>query len=138
MAHKRQRKRTVIGDGDLSMTPMIDIVFQLLIYFLVTFEPVDVMAHLDVYRPAPEQERREQMEMPNVLQITIYEDGYTMNERRVDLAGIERMMARLASIDERQTVLIMVTADSRHESLVDVLDVCAKTGMRNLSVVSMN
>lgn len=138
MAHKRQRKRTVIGDGDLSMTPMIDIVFQLLIYFLVTFEPVDVMANLDVYRPAPEQERREEMETPNLLRITIYEDGFTMNERRVGLPGIERMMTRLAGIDQRQTVLIMVTADSRHESLIQVLDICAKTGMRNLSVVSTN
>ncbi len=138
MAHKRQRKRTMIDDGELSMTPMIDIVFQLLIYFLVTFEPTDVMAHLDVYRPAPEEERREEMEMPNVLQITIYEDGYTMNERRVDLPAIERMMTRLSAVDQRQTVLIMATADSRHESLIDVLDICAKTGMRNLSVVSMN
>ncbi len=138
MAHKRKRKRTVISDADLSMTPMIDIVFQLLIYFLVTFEPVDLMAHLDVYRPAPDEERREEMETPNVLRITIYEDGYTMNERQVALRDIERMLTRLAGIDPRRTVLIMATAHSRHENLIDVLDLCAKAGMRNLSVVSTN
>ncbi len=138
MAHRRTRKRVSLIDAELSMTPMIDIVFQLLIYFILTFEPQDVMANLDVFRPAPDAQQREQMETPNVIRIVIYQDGFTMNDRQMNLSGIERLMTRLAALDPTQTVLIMATAHSRHANLIDILDLCAKVGMRNLSVVSMN
>ncbi len=138
MAHKRNRKRAAPIDAELSMTPMIDIVFQLLIYFILTFEVLDDMAHLDVFRPAPDQEQREQMETPNVLQIVIYDTGFTVNERQMGLSAIERTLERLAALDTNQTVLIMATAHSRHENLIAILDVCAKVGLKNLSVVSMN
>lgn len=138
MAHRRKRKRMEAIESELSMTPMIDIVFQLLIYFILTFEPEDVMAHLDVYRPAPDPDRPEEIKELNVIQIVIMETGFTMNERRMPLSGVERMLTRLAGIDTGQTVLIMATPHSRHEDLVEVLDLCAKVGMRNLSVVSMN
>ncbi len=138
MAHKRSRKRPAQISGEIQMTPMIDIVFQLLIYFILTFEPMDVMANLDVFRPSPEAEKKEEMEPPNVLRVTIYEDGFTVNDRRVGMPEMERVLFRLAGLDRNQTVLIMATAHSRHESLIQVLDLCSKTGLRNLSVVSMN
>ncbi len=138
MAHKRTRTRVSLVDAELSMTPMIDIVFQLLIYFILTFEVLDDIAHLDVFRPAPDAEQRDEMETPNVLQIVIYEDGFTVNDRQMRLPAIERTMERLASFDPNQTVLIMATAHSRHENLVEILDLCAKVGLTNLSVVSMN
>ncbi len=138
MAHKRKRRRQGMIEAELSMTPMIDIVFQLLIYFILTFEIQDVMAHLDVFRPAPDAEPKEQMETPNVLQVVIYEDGYTVNDRQMRLPAIERTLGRLAALDPNQTVLIMATAHSRHENLIEILDLCAKVGLKNLSVVSMN
>ena len=138
MAHKRRRRRMSVIDAELSMTPMIDIVFQLLIYFILTFEPQDIMAHLDVFRPAPDAERRDQMETPNVLRVVIYSDGFTVNDRPMRLPAIERTLGRLAAIDQDQTVLIMATAHSRHENLIEILDLCSKVGLRNLSVVSMN
>jgi biopolymer transport protein ExbD len=138
MAHKRTRKRIDAIDSELSMTPMIDIVFQLLIYFILTFQPEDVMAHLDVFRPQPDPNQIEQPPKPQVLEIVIYPNGYTVNEREMSLAGMERALARLAEIDNTQTVLIKATAHSLHENLIKVLDLCAKVGMRNLSVVSTN
>ena len=138
MAHKRKRKRIEDIDSELSMTPMIDIVFQLLIYFILTFQPEDVMAHLDVFRPQPDPNQIEQPPKPQVLQIVIYPNGFTVNEREMSLAGMERTLATLAAYDNNQTVLIKATAYSRHQNLVEVLDLCAKVGMRNLSVVSTN
>jgi biopolymer transport protein ExbD len=61
-----------------------------------------------------------------------------VNEREMSLAGMERTLTTLAGIDNNQTVLIKATAHSRHQNLVEVLDLCAKVGMRNLSVVSTN
>lgn len=136
MARKRKRNS---GEGmELNMTAMIDVVFQLLIYFIVTIQPVDVVAHLDVFRPSPEKKQEQLQTPPKMIRIQIYEDGFTMNDRAVGLKEMDSLIARLAGIDTKQTIMIMVTGQSKHDSLVQVLDLCAKHGLQNLSVISTN
>lgn len=134
MARKRRKSEQVAGD--LPMTPMIDVVFQLLIYFLVTIQPRDVLAHLDVFRPSPDARQEQQQEKPKMIRIVVFPDGFTINDRPVDNDELDRLLTRLASIDRNQTILITCTAMSPHERLVRVLDLCAKNKLVNLSVVS--
>lgn len=131
----RERKRAQLPAADLPMTPMIDVVFQLLIYFLVTIQPRDVLAHLDVFRPSPDA-RQQQQEKPKMIRIVVFPDGYTINDRPVELPELDRLLTRLADIDRNQTILITCTAASPHEKLIRVLDLCAKNKLTNLSVVS--
>lgn len=138
MALRRTRKRMESEVSDIPMTPMIDVVFQLLIYFLVTIQPEDIISHLDVFRPSPESKREEMDTPPKMIRITIFTDGYTINDRPVDLANLDKLLYKLASFDRNQTILIMCTATSPHGRLVRVLDLCAKSKLNNLSVVSMN
>jgi len=120
------------------MTPMIDVVFQLLIYFLVTFETPDVIAHLDVFRPSPDKPPPEKTEPPNMIRVNIYPDGITINDRQVSLSRLDEIMVKLAGYGQDQTVVITCGSISKHGDLVSVLNLCAKSGMRNLSVVSGN
>lgn len=120
------------------MTAMIDVVFQLLVYFIVTIQPVDVIAHLDVYRPSPEAKQEKLTTPPKMIRIQIYPDGFTINDRAVGVQEMETLLGRLASIDTKQTIMIMATAQSRHEDLIRVLDLCSKVGLQNLSVISTN
>ena len=120
------------------MTPMIDVVFLLLIYFIATIKPIDVFAHLDVSRPSPEQQREQMETPPNLLRINIFPDGFTINDRPVRLSDMERVLMRLAELDARQTVLVMSSSYATHERLIQVLDLCSKAGLRNISVVSTN
>jgi biopolymer transport protein ExbD len=138
MAGKRKRGPKTSDSGDLNMTAMIDVVFQLLIYFIVTVKPVDVVAHLDVFRPSPEKKQETLQTPPKMIRIQIYPDGYSINDRVVDLGEMENLISRLAGIDKKQTIMIMATALSKHDSLIRVLDLCAKHGLQNLSVVSTN
>lgn len=48
--HVRRGRRDV---SRLEMTPMIDVVFQLLIFFLVTLRQEDILAQLQAMRPSP-------------------------------------------------------------------------------------
>lgn len=136
MARKRGPRTN--DTGELNMTAMIDVVFQLLVYFIVTIKPVDVVAHLDVFRPSPEKKQEKLQTPPKMIRIQIYPDGFTINDRSVGLKEMETLIARLAGIDTKQTIMIMATALSRHEDLVRVLDLCSKHGLQNLSVISTN
>jgi len=124
--------------ADLPMTPMIDVVFQLLIFFIVTIKPIDVMAHLDVTRPSPD-EKRERLEVPkNLIRIGIHFDGFSINDRAVSESGLSDLMGKLADLDPNQTILIMASAASPHEFLIKALNLCARHGLSNLSVISTN
>ena len=135
---KRKRNKISMDNAEIPMTPMIDVVFQLLIYFIVTMKPMDVVAHLDVFRPSPESTQEKPDTPPKMIRIAIYADGYTINDKPVTPEGLDRLIMKLASFDQNQTILIMCTALSPHEKLVKVLDLCAKSGLKNLSVISTN
>ncbi|MFH0953336.1 MAG: biopolymer transporter ExbD [Verrucomicrobiota bacterium] len=132
----RKRRSSAPPPAELPMTPMIDVVFQLLIYFLVTIHPKDVIANLDVFRPSPEAPKEQNQTPPKMIRINVFPDGYTINERPVDAAELDRLLSKLASIDKNQTILIMCAARSQHRRLIEVLDLCTKSGLVNLSVVS--
>ena len=67
---KKQRKQ---GDNPaLEMTPMIDVVFQLLIFFIVTLKQEDIFARLEVCRPAPDPNAKKEEQPEDLLNIQIY------------------------------------------------------------------
>lgn len=138
MSKKRSRKRYDVQAEDIPMTPMIDVVFQLLIYFLVTIQPKDVVAHLDVFRPSPESTQEKPETPPKMIRIVVYTDGFTINDKPVSIDSLQNLLGKLASIDPNQTILIMVTQQSPHRKLIQVLDSCAQVGLNNLSVISSN
>jgi len=123
------------------MTPMIDVVFQLLIYFLVTFTTPDVLAHLDISRPAPDPSQTERRTPPKMIRVNIYaeggrDEGYSLNGRAVSRRELGAILNRLAGFSRNQTVLITCAGEAEHAKLVGVLDICAGSGLSKLSVVS--
>jgi biopolymer transport protein ExbD len=132
----RKRKRPEGAPPELSMTPMIDVVFQLLIYFIVTIKPIDVITNLDVFRPAPDPNAKKDEKPPQLLRIGVYQDGYTLNDNPISLEAMDTALGRMAALDAGQTIMITVSAVSAHGMLVRALDLCAKNGLRSLSVVS--
>ncbi|MCZ7592522.1 MAG: biopolymer transporter ExbD [Kiritimatiellae bacterium] len=104
----RRRKRDLGGEsGELNMTAMIDVVFQLLIFFLVTQKPIDTMANLDVFRPSPNPPKEEVVTPPKMIKVQIFPDGIAINDRPVSLPELNSLLAKLAGIDKNQTIMIM-------------------------------
>jgi len=123
------------------MTPMIDVVFQLLIYFLVTFSTPDVLAHLEISRPAPDSSRTEPSTPPKMIRIDILaggddEAGYSLNNRVLSHSELDSILKRLAGFSQNQTVLVTCAGESEHERLIGVLDLCSQHGLSKISVMS--
>ena len=133
----RQSKSRNKGEAaKLEMTPMIDVVFQLLIFFLVTLKQEDILSQLEVSRPAPES-TPPPAQVDELLTITVYEEGYVLKGRHVSLQHLDRQLSRLAGFSTKISVVIKCTAGSPHSNLVKLLDICSKAGLTNLSVFSM-
>jgi biopolymer transport protein ExbD len=133
----RRRPRKNMESGEIPMTPMIDVVFQLLIYFIFTIKPIDVSAHLDVFSPSAKPPVDKNAPPPQMLKIEIYQGAILMNGTGLDMPGLTTILGKLAALNPKQTVMILCSVDSKHNELVEVLDRCAKVGLTNLSVGSM-
>lgn len=131
----RKRRVSHFEAGELNLTAMIDVAFQLLSFFVLTTHPVDVVTNLDVFRPMAEKSSAEKS-TANVIRITVFPDGYTVNDRGVDLSGMTRLLERLAAVDKTQSVLIQCLNESPHDRLIVLLDACTKLKLTNLSVIS--
>ncbi len=140
MSDNRRGRRSAGAavDGNVEMTPMIDVVFQLLIYFIVTITPMDVDARLDIFRPAAGTPPPETVQPPRMIQIQVLPGIYLFNERAVSIERLGEILERLGEASTTQTVLIMVSSDSAHERLIAVLDRCSRAGLTNLSVAAIN
>ncbi len=144
MKRTKKRKRRVKGEAaQLEMTPMIDVVFQLLIFFIVTLKVEDILSHLDISRPAPESERPPEVEPEDLLTILVYNpkklggEGFVLQGRRVSLKELDKQLTKLASYSKHISIIIKCTSDSPHSKLIKLLNVCSKAGLTNLSVFSM-
>jgi biopolymer transport protein ExbD len=127
---KARRDRSQ-ASAELPMTPMIDIVFLLMVFFLVTFKPVDVLSHLEFLRPSG---------VPGptapVLRVAIDVDGFALNGMPVDADGLRAHLRRLGELDRDQAVVLDCSPAAPHERLVAALNHCASAGLGRLSVVS--
>jgi len=131
---RKSKKNIWTKAEDLPMTPMIDVVFLLLIYFLLTLSPEDLKTHLEVYRPSLSPD--DVVDFNELLKIEVFSDGYVLNGKPLDQAHMETVLAHLAKLDAEQSVLVVCSSLSPHDRLVAVLDRCAKVGLSNLSVMS--
>ena len=134
MAHVKK------GKGEehpkLDMTPMIDVVFQLLIFFVVTLQQEDILSKLSAARPAADPSANPSKQ-PETINIVVAPQGFVFNGRPMRLPELDRSIERLSGYSKTAMVIIKCTADSTHAMLVQALDVCNKHGMTNLSIFSM-
>ncbi len=137
----KERRARNKGDAcKLEMTPMIDVVFQLLIFFIVTLKETDILSHLDVSRPAPDSTAVPEQDPDEMLTIQIGKEGWVVNGRPYINAHFDQMdkqLTRFASISRKSSVIIKCTSESPHSYLVRVLNILARERMANISVFSL-
>jgi biopolymer transport protein ExbD len=129
------RKRKVGESPKLDMTPMIDVVFQLLIFFVVTLKQEDIFSKLITNRPEPSTKTVE----PTLDQqaIVLSAEGITYGGHPMSLARLDEVLKQRAKYGPELMVLIKCTQGSNHGLLVQALDLCNKHKLSNLSVLSL-
>ena len=128
----RSRLRTT-DDAAVDMTPMLDVVFIMLIFFIVTASFVKE-AGVDVNRP--NAETAEQQNRGNIM-IAIRPNGEVWVDRRpVDVRALRANVERLRAENPEGTVVILADRESQTGLLVEVMDQVRLAGVGNVAIAA--
>jgi biopolymer transport protein ExbD len=124
----------VVDEMALNLTPLIDVVFLLLIFFMVATTFLDPEREISIELPEAST-ASEQVDTPNEIVINVLRDGsLNLNGGPVDRAGLDSALARAARSDPATPVTIRGDRLVHHEDVVGVMDACGAAGLSNLAV----
>ena len=129
-------RRKDVQTVEMQMGPMIDMVFLLLVFFMVSAKPVKQESDINIGLPGTVAQE-EVLEIPDEQRIQIQPNGQVvLNDQSMDSPASAEMPALLSTLkrfkesaDSNKTeALITIDADdaANHERIVQVLNACAQ------------
>lgn len=131
MRFRRQSQQEV----SVNLTPLIDVVFLLLIFFMVS---TTFTRETELQIDLPEAEGTEAEQETERIEVEISADGvYSVNGERLE--GVERQalnqrIERVADGNTDLPFIITADADARHELVVRAMDIAGSLGFTGLSI----
>lgn len=137
------KKELLNEKSGLQIAPLIDVVFLLLIYFMVSARLKRPEADISLALPGSVSSSVE-LNIPNEQIIDVFADGKIILNNYVfyktdksDLVELENILRRykIASAQSKSEAMITISAheDSTHERMIDVLNICTAAGIENIS-----
>ena len=130
---KNGRRRGGNGGALVDLTPLIDVTFQLLIFFLLT---ATFNTDADFKVKLPKASSNEPATENKSLVVEISEDGrFEIDRVIVDERELELRLCRAAKDKNISTVNIKADQNTRHEKVVQAMDVAKTCGIEKLGIL---
>jgi len=123
---------------EVNLTPLIDVVFLLLIFFMVS-STFDRHAKLKVQLPQANAQAEQKVDNPVVLSIDS-KGQYYIDDRQVVNEQLSTLKTALQkTVGDRTDVTLLLRADGRatHQSVVRAMDAAAQLGLTKLSIATV-
>lgn len=131
------RRRDLFEDNEestIDMTPMLDIVFIMLIFFIVTTSFVKESG-IDINRPIAQSTQKKDKGNNILIALTSSEEIW-IDKRQVDLRALRANIQRLSNNNSETAVIIQADISSRTGLLVEVMDQIKIAGIENISIAT--
>ena len=123
---------------EITLTPMIDVVFLLLIFFMVT---TSFKRATELRINLPEATGREQAELAKMISLTIDADGiYYVNNHQVinkKLSTLSKALTDVAGNTRNIPFVIHADAKTPHQAVISALDVASKAGFTQITFATV-
>jgi biopolymer transport protein ExbD len=127
------RETNIQQGAELELAPMIDVVFLLLIFFIVTWQFARFERDMDISVPAAEEAQDTDRQAGEII-VNVREDGsIILNGRTV---SEEELLSKLKAISEAypdQAVILRGSSDANFQAIINVLDQIKKAGIWNVA-----
>ena len=138
MNFRSQRDRNV----DINLTPLIDVVFLLLIFFMVSTTFVE---EKEIELSLPMSDSSSPKKKEKTIEVSVDEKGITyVDTVPLENTSVEAITAKLAKALQNESgsprPILIIKADSgtRHQSVVDIMDAAQRVGLTRISFATLN
>lgn len=121
-------------EGEVDLTPMLDVVFIMLIFFIVTATFVKEIG-IDVTSPDKNQNVKDADKQSIVIQVTS-RDRIMIRNRDIDKRAIRANIERLHAESPEAPVVIQPHPESTTEIMIHVMDSARQAGVYNVSIAA--
>ena len=129
----RRRRQRADDESAIDMTPMLDIVFIMLIFFIVTASFVKESG-IEISRPGASTAVKK--ERGNILIAISANDQIWMNRRQVDPRALRANIERAHAENPQGAVVIQADKDAKTGLLVQVMDAARSAGVKDVSLAA--
>lgn len=131
-------RKTDSEDVGFQIAPMIDVVFLLLLFFIMISVFYRLEAEIDIEIPTAEQAEVSPRSGAGEIIINVLRNGtIVVNQRELTLAELTEMLKRISGQYKGQPVIIRGDRKAYFERAIDILDACAKADIWNVSFAAM-
>jgi biopolymer transport protein ExbD len=123
-----RRKETMV---EIQMTNLVDVIFVLLIFFVVT---TTFSKDTGVEISKPSAGSSQQLATEPILIAITREGAIHINDRQVDLSMLDAIVRREGSMDPDKSVVLAADRHTSMEAVVSVMDRCYSAGLKKVSV----
>jgi len=120
-------------ESEINITPLIDIVFIMLIFFIVTATFVKE-AGIDVNRP--DAQTAVLKEKANILIAIDAKNNIWLDRRKLDIRSVRPNIERLHAENPQGSVVIQADKESKTETLIAVMDASRQAGVFNVAIAA--
>ena len=128
---RRNTQAAAEEESQIDLTPMLDVVFIMLIFFIVTAVFIKE-AGVEVNRP--EASTSEPVENVNILIAVNAANEIWMDKRRIDIRAVRANIERLHAENPKGAVVIQADNESSTETVVAVIDASREAGVYDVSL----
>jgi biopolymer transport protein ExbD len=121
-------------ESHVSITPLIDIVFLLLIFFMLTSH-FHVASGIPIKLPKVAQKAYNQAEVRTVLVVDRVGRCYLKGER-IGLKDLEPTLASMVNKNDLDSLIIQADKDVKHGLVVQIMDLAKKAGVITIIIAA--
>lgn len=127
------RLRAVPEAPGFQIAPMVDIVFLLLIFFLVTWNFARYETELDIVVPSAKEGKETRRSMGEVI-LNVRADGsIVLNRRVMEPEELKSALTRIGQMYPDQAVVLRGDENVDYKHIVRVLDICRAANIWNVA-----
>lgn len=125
------RRRETEENDEINISPLIDMVFILLIFFVVT---ATFTRETGVKVQRPRASSAKQVRKKNIMIAVTSEGTIHIHNRQVTLEHLTVILKNLAQDSPDSDAVVMADRNARMETVVKVIDACKRAGLQRVSI----
>ncbi len=129
---RRLRAPDEESDNKINLTPMLDVVFIMLIFFIVTATFVKEVG-MDVNQPEDDKPTNVDPDKRSIVVRITNHDRIIIAQRTVDIRAVRANIERLHAENPEAPVIIQPHPDSTTDAMIHVMDSARQAGVYNIS-----